>query len=109
MIYNEKQTCKTRYLPFGSLHSKQRDVARGQGRIKVVWGPGWNLERGTSKTVVNREKINEQTEVFVLLKQKSLSKKTNGQLIWTSQYVRNSLIASLYFLLESWNHTDKCS
>jgi len=40
---------------------------------------------------------------------KILSKKTNCQLIWTSQYERNSLILSLHFLLETWNHIDKCS
>jgi len=52
-----------------------------QGRIKVVWGPWLKLRKGpfcTHKTVVNGEKINERTDVFVLLKQKKLKqKKTN--------------------------------
>jgi len=40
-----------------------------------------------------------------------LSKETNRQLIWTSQYERNSLIviSDLHFLLETWNHIDKLS
>jgi len=50
-----------------------------RGGLKVVWGPWLNLRKGPFlyiyKTVVNRKKINERTEVFVLLKQKSLSKK----------------------------------
>jgi len=46
-------------------------VAQQQERIKVVWGPWLKLGKGplyTYKTVVNREKIYERTEVFVLLK-----------------------------------------
>jgi len=39
---------------------------------------------------ITNEQIGE-TEAFVLLK-KSLSKNTNRQLIWASQYERNSLI-----------------
>jgi len=49
-----------------------------EGRIKVVWAPGWNLARDPFyiyETVVNREKVNERTEVFVLLKQKKLEQK----------------------------------
>jgi len=29
--------------------------------------------------------------------------------MWTSHYERNSLISRLHFLLETWNHIDKCS
>jgi len=36
-------------------------------------------------------------------------KKANRQLTCTSQYERNSLISSLYFLLETWNLIHKCS
>ena len=90
-------------------------VATTRGGLKLCGGPGWNLQKGlfySYETVVNREKINERTEVFVLLKQKKLEhKKTNRQLIWTSQYERNSLmvISSLHCLLETWNHIDKFS
>jgi len=83
-----------------------------RGGLKLCGTPGWNVERGDFykyETVVNGDKVNERTEVFVLLKQKSLSKKTNLQLIRTSQYEWNSLILSLVFLLETWNDMDKCS
>ena len=81
--------------------------------LRLYGAPGWNLERGPFyiyKTVVNRAKIlNEWTEVFVLLKQKGLSKKANYHLVWTSKYERSSLIPSLHFLMETWNHIDECS
>ena len=50
----------------------------GRGGLRLCGAPGWNLERGPFyiyKTVVNREKINERTEVFVLFKQKKLEQK----------------------------------
>ena len=57
-----------------------------RGGLRLYGAPGWILTRGPFyiyKTVVNKEKINERTEVFVLLKQKKLEqKKTNRQLIW---------------------------
>jgi len=49
-----------------------------RGGLRMCGAPGWNLERGPFyiyKIVVNREKTDKRTEVFVLLKQKSLSKK----------------------------------
>ena len=52
-----------------------------RGGLRLCGAPGWNLERGRFykyKTVVNREKINEQTEVFVLLKQKNLEQKNKS-------------------------------
>ena len=48
--------------------------------FSLYGAPGWNLEKGPFfiyETVFNREKINGQTEVFVLLRQKKLQKKTN--------------------------------
>ena len=57
--------------------------------LRLCGASGWNLQRGpfyTYETVINREKLNEWTEVFVLMKQKNLSAKTNRQLMWTSQY-----------------------
>jgi len=53
-------------------------MSTNRGGLRVCGAPGWNLERGhfyIYKTVVNREKINERTEVFVLLKRKKLEKK----------------------------------
>ena len=58
--------------------------------------PGWNLERGPFciyKSVVNRKKINERTEVFVLLKQKKLEqKKKNESLTNMDVTLRTKLI-----------------
>jgi len=51
-----------------SSHSR---IISNQGRIKIVWAPGWNLERGSFciyETVVTRINVNERTEVLVLLK-----------------------------------------
>jgi len=49
--------------------------------------------------------------ICIIETKKSLCKKTNRQLMWTSQYERNWLmvISSLHFLLETWNGIDKCS
>jgi len=52
-----------------------------RGGLRLCGAPGGNLERGhfyTYKTDVNRIKVNERTEVFALLKQKSLSKKNES-------------------------------
>jgi len=47
-----------------------------------VWGPWLKLRKRPSiyiyKTVVNREKINERSEVFVSLKQKKLEPKNES-------------------------------
>ena len=62
-----------------------------RGGLRLCGAPGWNLETGplyTYKIVVNREKINERSEAFVLLKQKKFEQKkeplTNVDVaIWT--------------------------
>ena len=49
-----------------------------RGGLRLCGAHGWNLEKGAFyiyKTVVNREKINERTEVLVLLKHKKLEQK----------------------------------
>jgi len=65
-----------------------RNRSCAQGGLRYCGAPGWNLQRGpfyTYETVVNREKINEVLYLYYWNK-KSLSKQTNRQVIWTSQY-----------------------
>jgi len=47
-----------------------------QGRIKVVWGPWLNLERGSFLYIY--EKLNERIEVLVLLKQMKLEQQNES-------------------------------
>ena len=91
------------------IRSQHRHATKRKcrGGLRLCGAPGWNLERSP---FYNREKTNERTEVFVLLKQKILSKKkessTNMDVtIWTKLIDFNSF----YFLQEAWNHIDKCS
>jgi len=56
-------------------------VQMGRGGLSLCWAPGGNLDGGPFyiyKTVVNREKINERTDVFVLLKHKKFDQKNES-------------------------------
>jgi len=87
-------------------------VLLSRGGLRLCGTPGWNLERGPFdiyETVVNKEKINEQADVFAMLKQKNLTKKRI--VIWYGRHNMNEThwFQSLHFLLETWDHIDKCS
>jgi len=66
---------------FSNLVSAFQRFTCKQGRIKVVCGPWLKLRKGpflNIKSLVNREKINERTEVFVVLKQNKLEQKNES-------------------------------
>ena len=56
-------------------------TGQDRGGWRLCEAPRWNLEGGSFyiyETVVNREKVDERTEVFVLLKQKKLEQKNES-------------------------------
>jgi len=58
-----------------------RPAANSRGGLRLCGAPGLTLTKGPFyiyETVVNREKVNERTEVFVLLKQKKLEQKNES-------------------------------